>query len=538
MKLAFLVSLVSLSAAAVSTPSPPVARVNGEAITGAEVIGEFTKLHGGHAKFLGGDVEARKFLDKVIDRKLLMQEAYRLGLDQQEDIRKASDEFRDTKTLEYLLRTEIDEKAIPTKEEIREAWERNTSALYELKIIEVPAREEAEAVYLQTLSGADFEGLARSCSIAPSRIYGGKLPLLGWGSLDPELEAVAFSLEPGDTAPPVKTPSGWDIARMEEIHPVERPDFDKAKMKIEGILKKRKLEVRKIEYSKYLFAKYHAATTEVVRWLASLRVEAEKAPESAVATWDGGKLAVVDFVSKEDLASLAMIPPSRAEEHVQQLLRQTINDALARREAKETRIENVPEIAAEVKRHREDLMEGVLYADYVLKGVSVTDDEARADFESHKAEWTTPERRRVAHILVKTKEEALKVRKRLDAGESFAELTRKESIDTQTKTIAGDLGWITKKDVPPTFTAVLTLKASQLTDPVESKFGWHIIKLTAIEPPKPMEFAEAKEQMKKSLLERKKTEKRAEWVAKLHAAAKIKIDEKSLHEFAKANAID
>jgi hypothetical protein len=53
-----------------------------------------------------------------------------------------------------------------------------------------------------------------------------------------------------------------------------------------------------------------------------------------------------------------------------------------------------------------------------------------------------------------------------------------------------------------------------------------------------MEFEKAKDEVKKSLLERRKTERRAEWVAKLRAAAKIKIDDKSVREFAKANAAD
>jgi parvulin-like peptidyl-prolyl isomerase len=472
----------------------------------------------------------------VIDRKLLIQEAYRLGLDQQDDIRKAIDDYRDSKALAYLLRTEIDEKAIPTKDEVKAAWQQNTSVVYELRVIEVPLREEADAVYLAILSGKDFEGLARSCSVAASRIYGGKLPLVGWGSLDPALESVAFSLEPGDTAPPVKTASGWDIARMELIRPVERPDFDKAKERIEGILKKRKLDARRIEYSNYLFAKYHAVATALAGSPAALSEALAKTPESFVETWDGGGLAVKDFVSKQDLASIASIPPSRAEEHVQQLLRQTVNDALARREAKERRIGDVPEVADDVKTRLEDLMERALYADYILKDVSVSEEEARADFEKHKTDWTTPERRRVAHILVKTKEEALAIQKKLGAGESFAELAKKDSIDTQTKTIGGDLGWITKKDVPPAFSPVLTFKVDQVSDPIESKFGWHLIKVTAIEPPKPMKFEEAKDEVKTSLLERKKTARRAEWVTKLRAAAKIKIDDKSLRAFAKANA--
>lgn len=534
------IALALVAAAGIASAAGPVslAKVNDDAVTGADVLAEFVKLHGGHAKFLGGEVEARAFLDKVIDRKLLLQEAYRLGLDQQEDIRKSVDGLEETKALEYLLKTEIEDKAVPTDAEIRAAWERNTSVLYEMREITVPTREEADGVYVALLRGADFDGTARACSTSPSRIYGGKLPLIGWGALDPAVEDAALALMPGDTAPPVKSGSGWEIIRMEEIHPVERPEFDKAKAKIEGILKKRKLEARRRDFSDYLFAKYHVKTTDAVRSPAALAGALEKAPETPAATWDGGALAVKDFVSKSDLELFARVPPSRAEEHVDQLLRQTVNDRLARREAKDRKIEAVPAVADEVTRRREDLMEGALYADYVLKDLTVTDAEARADFDAHRADWMTPERRRVAHILVKTKEEALAAKKRLDAGEAFGEVAKQMSIDAQSKNTGGDLGWIVRKDVPAAFSVVLTIPAGAVTEPIESKFGWHLIKVIDVEAPKPMEWEAAKERVKKNLLEKRKTERRAEWVGKLRAAAKIRIDDAKVREFAKANAAD
>ncbi|HET7453842.1 MAG TPA: peptidyl-prolyl cis-trans isomerase, partial [Thermoanaerobaculia bacterium] len=413
MKIASVLVLASFIATAAGAATTPVtlAKVNDEAVTGADVLAEFVKLHGGHAKFLGGEVEARAFLDKVIDRKLLIQEAYRLGLDQQEDVRKAIDEFEETKAVEYLLRTEIDEKAVPSDVEIKRAWETNTSLVYEMRLIEAPTREEAAAAYLEVLEGKSFEDVARACSTGSSRIYGGKLPLVGWGSLDPSVEAVAFSLEPGDTAPPVRSASGWAVVKMEEIHPVERPEFDKAKMRIEGILKKRKLDERRKAYSEYLVAKYHASPTPLGRSLPSLADALQNTPGAPVETWDGGALTVRNFVSKKELEGLSRLPESRGEDHLAQLLQKTVNDALTRREAKERGIAKTPEIADEVTRRRETLMEGVLYADYVLKDLTVTDDEARADFFKHAADWTTPERRRVAHILVKTRDEAVAAKK-------------------------------------------------------------------------------------------------------------------------------
>ena len=66
--------------AAAAGPDPRLASVNGEAITVSDLQKEFTRRHGGHQRFLAGEVEARRFLDLVIDRRLLIQEAERLEL--------------------------------------------------------------------------------------------------------------------------------------------------------------------------------------------------------------------------------------------------------------------------------------------------------------------------------------------------------------------------------------------------------------------------------------------------------------------------
>ena len=80
--LAALLFLAFFSPAALPAAPPPdpvLARVGDEPVTATQLEREFTDRHAGHARFLGGESEVREFLDKVIDRRLLLQEAYRLG---------------------------------------------------------------------------------------------------------------------------------------------------------------------------------------------------------------------------------------------------------------------------------------------------------------------------------------------------------------------------------------------------------------------------------------------------------------------------
>ncbi len=82
------------------------------------------------------------------------------------------------------------------------------------------------------------------------------------------------------------------------------------------------------------------------------------------------------------------------------------------------------------------------------------------------------------HILVATLEEALAVKQRLNNGEDFAALAAELSTDTGTKDNGGDLGWFGKGTMDPAFEeAVYALQVGEISNPVQTQFGYHIIQL-------------------------------------------------------------
>lgn len=538
MKRTLSVSLLALGlAGCASTPPPYLAKVNDEPVTAEELKNQFVKRHGGHEKFLAGMVEVKKFVDIVVDWKLLIQESYRLGLHDTPAIKADVDAYRERKMLEYLLKTEIEQKAIPSSDEIKEAWEKNTSEVVTTRQIVVETKDEAEAIRRGLAGGTPFEEAARECSIVPSNVHDGLLPEIGWGSLDAAWEAAVFPLKPGELSPVFKGKDGWEVDRLEMRSPVEKPELGKARNRIEGILKRRKTEQRRRELSEVLNAKYHVVFAVEDRRPASLGRLLAESPDATVVSWDGGKLSVKELFNKDEIAALRGFAPWRAQAHTDELIQRSLNESLAKLEARARKLDEVPEVADDVKRRQEDLMEGALYADHILKDIAVTDADVKAYYEKHKAELVTPERRRVAHIVLESEAEAKEVRGKLEAGDPFAELVKAKSKDAATVKQAGDLGFITKKEVPPEFAAVLELKQGEISQPVKSKFGWHLIKVTAIEPPRPMPFEEAKSDVEKRVREDKKREKRAYWVAKLRESATIKVSEAGVKKFLEDNSV-
>lgn len=107
-----------------------------------------------------------------------------------------------------------------------------------------------------------------------------------------------------------------------------------------------------------------------------------------------------------------------------------------------------------------------------------TDEELRAIYsEAFGASDAPKVEYNASHILVKTREEAEAIRKELDGGADFGELAAQRSTDNSGPN-KGDLGWFTADMmVAPFAAAVQALEKGEISEPVESQFGWHVIRL-------------------------------------------------------------
>ena len=110
--------------------------------------------------------------------------------------------------------------------------------------------------------------------------------------------------------------------------------------------------------------------------------------------------------------------------------------------------------------------------------VEPTEEEIAATYSAAFGEAAPQTQYSAAHILVATEQEAQDIRKQLDEGADFAALAQEKSTDAASGANGGSLGWFTADQmVAPFGEAVKGLKNGQISDPVQSEFGWHIIRL-------------------------------------------------------------
>ena len=129
--------------------------------------------------------------------------------------------------------------------------------------------------------------------------------------------------------------------------------------------------------------------------------------------------------------------------------------------------------------------------DSIKQDIEVSRDDVYARYEASREAYTSPRTSTASHILITTasdeeSDQALarigEIRERIENGESFADLAREFSEDPSSAAEGGNLGVIRPGDMVPSFEAALdALEVGQLSEPVKTAFGWHLIRLEAVE---------------------------------------------------------
>jgi len=208
--------------------------------------------------------------------------------------------------------------------------------------------------------------------------------------------------------------------------------------------------------------------------LLAAAVATARADPKVLATIDGAPITEEDF--NDALVDIGPGLPEKLEgpERQKYVLDYIIDLRLVAKQALADKIEGGADFARRLAYYHDKLaMESLLSS--VAKSATTEDAERKAYDEAAKAQPPEPEVH-ARHILLPTEEEAKAALARVKAGEDFAKVATELSKDPAGD--GGDLGWFTKDRMVPEFAdAAFKLEPGQVSDPVKSQFGWHIIKV-------------------------------------------------------------
>jgi peptidyl-prolyl cis-trans isomerase C len=189
---------------------------------------------------------------------------------------------------------------------------------------------------------------------------------------------------------------------------------------------------------------------------------------------------------------------------------------LAAKKAETDKLTTTPEFERKLAYYHDKLaMEQLLSS--VAKAATTEEAERKAYDEAAKAEPPQQEIH-ARHILLPTEDEAKAALARVKAGEDFAKVATELSKDPSGD--GGDLGWFTKDRMVPEFSeAAFKLKEGEISQPVKTQFGWHIIKVEGVRTKSFPPFEQVKDQAARYVAQRAESDA----VQQLHSAAKIEF---------------
>ena len=195
---------------------------------------------------------------------------------------------------------------------------------------------------------------------------------------------------------------------------------------------------------------------------------------------------------------------------------------------------NASEAAIKARIERVLTIQGFIQNEIAQK-VTVTEKETRDFYDSHPEKFTRPEQVKASHILIKadpemdenskrkSRREIEKIRERVEKGEDFAELAREVSQGPSSAK-GGDLGYFGRGDmVKPFEEAAFSLKPGEVSDVVETRFGYHLIKATDRREESTIQYQEVKERLQGVLKQAKVNQEVGEYIRKLREKADVEI---------------
>lgn len=222
----------------------------------------------------------------------------------------------------------------------------------------------------------------------------------------------------------------------------------------------------------------------------------------------------IDLARAEIGEQIANIPPAQRRSNL--LLYIIENQLLA--EASETeKLNEGPGVKELMKYYRRRAMHDLYYQRKIRDAVD--DAAAKKLYDTEVAKLKPQTEIRARHILVKTEEDALEIIERLGRGSDFAELAQEKSTGPSGAR-GGDLGYFPKGQMVPKFDeAVFKLSKGEISEPVKTRFGWHVIKVEDKRQSKAPDFADVKDNLKNGLVR----QKAVEVITGLRKEAKIDI---------------
>ncbi len=214
-------------------------------------------------------------------------------------------------------------------------------------------------------------------------------------------------------------------------------------------------------------------------------------------------------------------------------LDEVIKKEILYQEALKKGLDKSPEFKQKLEEFKKLTLISDLLEKEIMSKSSVSEQDMKDYYEKNKADFVATSQIKASHILVKTKEDAQKILERLNNGEKFEALAKEASIDRVSGKNGGELGYFSRGEMVPEFEkAAAMLNVGEVSKPVKTQFGYHIIKVTDKKTGPVVEFERVKDIIAQKLSGERQKEAFDSYIEGLKKDYKIEVNEKAVASLA------
>ncbi len=453
-------------------------------------------------------------LNRLVDLKLVLDAAVKLGLDKDPEILKRITDAQEAIMQKSYLDKEIAKLITDAilQEKYNEVLKMLPKGEMEIRLshILVKTKEEALTVLKDIKSGKKFEDLVKEKSIdTQTKENGGDLGFVRKGDLPKATSEIVFKAAKGSIVNDVMSVGelGFSIFRVDDKRAVEPPKFEEVKEDItKAIAPEYAVKVIEALRKEYNIKKFGLDGKPLPEKTAEeKKAEAEKEKEGAKDEKSGiditkldDKMVVAELPNDQKITlgeikeSMKSLPPQLREAPIEKiyeaLLNRKIDMQLLSLIVRKEGIDKDPTVLKKLDDARDALIQKAYLDGEVAK--LITPEILKSKYQEFLNMLPKDEMEvRLRHILVKTKREADEVLKSLKSGIKFDDLVKSKSIDEQTKETNGELGYVRKSELPKEFGDLVfkAAKATLLPEPINlGEMGYSIVRVEdkrVVQPP-------------------------------------------------------
>jgi len=514
----------------------PVALVGDKVITPKELREAMGRLAGKLRSSKGGLDRWRRCLDILIDRDLILMEAYDRGLDRDEKVLEALEEAKRELMLRELYNRRVLAEVEVTDEEARKFYEeKGLNESVRISQISVDTEREAKRILEELEAGRSFEELAKG------RPKGGDMGWVFRGDLPPILEKVVFSTKVGRVSGPVKMGNEYVIVKVTDRR---RVNFEEIKDDIKERLRPLKEKKLKGKDREILRREYHIKFAEgALDLLAGRRKEdLDKLPDSekkkVLISSDVGKITLKDYLEAlEDTPFWERPAPDDTSSLKGFLEYILLSRVVLPYDARKAGLDTCSAVLRELEKRKHELMAERLRELEVVNKIKITPEEVEAYFKAHRRDFMEPPRAEVVDIHLKDKGKADSLLALIRRGADIEELAEKHS----TLKRPGRLRWkfpVVKDEICENIfgkefmDAVFGAKVGEVVGPIKVKGGYAIFKVLERREARPRSLEEVKKQVVSALRSEKEEKLFEELLGKLRTKYRVVVYQDVLNEIA------